>query len=473
MYDWVMFFSFAPAIDPVDGTADKFELRTEVNNVAGLRNALDGRVVDIARWLLANNHWQGEGLAKPEQYLAFRCGLTLASARRYVDVARRADELPESVASLRAGEISLDQLMPIVRRVPAWADDQVVRLAKKLSVGQINAVINKYDFDRSGPTDAAVESEVTTPAPTEPVAQPDDPTANTTSLERPAPLPADRSWFGVGDDGRWRMHAETTPEQGLIIEAAIRDRRDRAFRDTGVTITDVEALTTACGRSLDAIKDPARRERFRTNVHLHTDRPNTDALGRTLPEAITQHLACDGMLTPIFHESGVPISVGRTQRIVPDRTRKIVLLRDRGCVVPGCGATLHLEIHHIIHWSDGGQTDTSNLVSLCGHHHREHHHHRLGITGNADHPNGLTITNQHGISVADVGPRPRPPTGPPPKPAGTYRPPLGERLDMNYVDFAHPQRLAFRAEQARAHAQQRRDDQHQTPPQGAPNTPLA
>ena len=56
------------------------------------------------------------------------------------------------------------------------------------------------------------------------------------------------------------------------------------------------------------------------------------------------------------------MSVGRTQRIVPERTRRLILRRDGGCRVPGCGHDRIVQIHHIIHWLDSGPTDTSNLI---------------------------------------------------------------------------------------------------------------
>ncbi|BAN01690.1 hypothetical protein YM304_13760 [Ilumatobacter coccineus YM16-304] len=157
------------------------------------------------------------------------------------------------------------------------------------------------------------------------------------------------------------------------------------------------------------------------------------------------------MLTPVFHRNGVPISVGRTQHIVPARTRKAVLLRDGGCAVPGCGATRHLDVHHIVHWSDGGPSDTWNLVALCTHHHRSHHRGRLEISGNAD-LGTIVFRNQHGVNMANDGPRPEPPEGPPPAPTSEYHPPLCERLDMNYVSFVHPARLAPFTRQAKAWA---------------------
>jgi hypothetical protein len=61
----------------------------------------------------------------------------------------------------------------------------------------------------------------------------------------------------------------------------------------------------------------------------------------------------------------------------------------------------------------------------------------LGISGNADDPHGLIFTDPHGriIKPAAVA---RPPTGPPPQPAGRYQHPLGERLDMRWVTFNPP-----------------------------------
>lgn len=50
--------------------------------------------------------------------------------------------------------------------------------------------------------------------------------------------------------------------------------------------------------------------------------------------------------------------------------RRAVLARDRGCRFPGCGATRHLQVHHVWHWAQGGPIDLANLVTLCGFHHR-------------------------------------------------------------------------------------------------------
>ena len=107
--------------------------------------------------------------------------------------------------------------------------------------------------------------------------------------------------------------------------------------------------------------------------------------------------------------------------------------RDRGCRTPGCSRRRWLHIHHIIHWEDGGPTDTANLICLCGFHHRAHHRGVLGITGNADEPDGVRFTDQHGRLLKPNG-APTPP-GDLPHPSGRYHHPIGERLDRRNIVF--------------------------------------
>jgi hypothetical protein len=129
------------------------------------------------------------------------------------------------------------------------------------------------------------------------------------------------------------------------------------------------------------------------------------------------------------------VSVGRSCRIVPERTRTAVEERDRGCRMPGCHHTRWLECHHVVHWLDGGRTDTDNLVALCSRHHRQHHDGRLAISGHADDPNSLTFADERGRVLTAAG-RPVPPGHL--SPAGNWSHPTGERLDGRWVHFPEP-----------------------------------
>jgi hypothetical protein len=67
-----------------------------------------------------------------------------------------------------------------------------------------------------------------------------------------------------------------------------------------------------------------------------------------------------------------PLLVGRTQRTATSAQRRALAIRDRGCVIPGCGVPAHAcQVHHLVEWAAGGGTDLPSLVLLCWSHHRQ------------------------------------------------------------------------------------------------------
>jgi hypothetical protein len=139
-----------------------------------------------------------------------------------------------------------------------------------------------------------------------------------------------------------------------------------------------------------------------------------------------------------------------------------------------------VECHHLIHWADGGTTDTWNLCCLCDFHHDAHHDGQFTIAGNADDPEGLSFTNKRGFPIRP-GPTfttpvlitptfitsalstpalftatdpcpgssgspgsktsPAPPGAPPP--TTTYRGPSGDKLSLRWVTFDEPREPAL------------------------------
>jgi hypothetical protein len=54
--------------------------------------------------------------------------------------------------------------------------------------------------------------------------------------------------------------------------------------------------------------------------------------------------------------------------------RKAVFARDGGCRFPRCNRPPGwCEIHHVLHWIDGGKTAVLNLVPFCDNHHHVIH----------------------------------------------------------------------------------------------------
>ncbi len=255
-------------------------------------------------------------------------------------------------------------------------------------------------------------------------------------------------WFD--DNGRLVGRFDLTAEAGRIVDAALRHARDLLFHErdeaadvlttlrvNGSRVNWADALVAIAQRSLDADESPARRERFRINLFLDpTLKPQAEWVDHiAVPQSLLDKLTCDGTLTPTFVENGKPVSVGRSLRIVPDRTRRLVLYRDHHkCRIPWCERTRWLEVHHIKHWvADLGDTDTENLVGACDHCHDAIHRGDLHIHGNADEPDGLTFTDRDGNVIEYRTPTPAAPTEPTPAPDRPYIHPLGEELDHSNV----------------------------------------
>ncbi|MGB3734570.1 MAG: HNH endonuclease signature motif containing protein, partial [Ilumatobacter sp.] len=256
-----------------------------------------------------------------------------------------------------------------------------------------------------------------------------------------ATAPVDEAWFGWDDNGRFRLHANLGHDTGSIIETALTNARDALFNAGVPDVDTIDALIEVAERSLDNIESPDRRSRYRVNFHITEHGDVTDQRHRPVTKPAADRITCDALVSPAKFVNGVPVSVGRSQHIVPDRTRRLVEHRDEGCRVPGCGSNRFVEVHHIIHWSQNGPTDTFNLICICPKHHRLHHQGRLGITGNADldqqAAGGVVFTDKYGKILTESGARPWPPGAAPPPIQGTYEHPIGERLDFRWLHFAN------------------------------------
>ncbi len=96
--------------------------------------------------------------------------------------------------------------------------------------------------------------------------------------------------------------------------------------------------------------------------------------GPSIAAESARRFACDAsVVTLVEDEDGEPLNVGRKTRIISAPLRRLLTARDKGCRFPGCSNARYIDMHHIKHWANGGETRPSNLVSLCRFHHRAVH----------------------------------------------------------------------------------------------------
>jgi hypothetical protein len=110
--------------------------------------------------------------------------------------------------------------------------------------------------------------------------------------------------------------------------------------------------------------------------------------------AVRQRLAA---LAVTLLSPQIPLAVGRTERTATAAQRRALAVRDRGCIIPGCGIVAEAcQVHHVVPWAEGGQTDLPGMALLCWAHHRQ-----------------VDLRMWSIESAPDDGPPPTPPPGSP------------------------------------------------------------
>lgn len=470
--------------DPAVHRSAEAQARYDLERVAGDLTGAYARFIAVTREALVHKYWCVPGIYSPEHWLTCFAGVSRSAATDLVKVASRAEELPCAMAAFENTEITFHQLVVIARHVPAAYEADVTAFAPHSDVGQLRRAVAKYPFKHEGDEEEAASDN---PAEGDDTADDGDDSADSDSGDGgEVPVEPDpavkvaqlRSWF---DEDRYHLQFEGPVDQGHLVEQALREAKDALFHATrGTTptgddsdadsdgcdgtesVADAlrtrEGLPAAFGGGLDAAGRPrvtladalveamsrslragthevaSRADAYRVLFHLDTDRHGWAARSGALPPALAEKLSCDGLLVPILQKNGVPVDVGRTQRIVPRRTRRLVEDRDGGCRFPGCATHRYVEVHHIVHWRNGGDTDLANLVSLCPFHHDRLHGGDFTISLKDERP---VFRDQWGESFTRTS---RPPARASAAPVKPYERQSWDPLDLNWLNFEpdHP-----------------------------------
>lgn len=363
---------------------------------AGLRNTGDAALVDLVVDVLADGSWQGDGINSPAHWVGWKFGVTRGRARQIVTTARRLPELPFLAEMFGEGRLSFEQAHCVARYCPVGFDEAVSDFATFATMHQLRHTLRQYSFDAEASLD------------------PDDGDQNE---------PTNRASKGFGDDGRYRLSLDVDAATGGGVDAAIEQAwaRLRAAEPVGeLNLADAVAdcFTTS------AAADPSQSRKASNAMLLHIDidrllEAGAEGLvghlhlGPVLGRSLTELLSCDATAQMVIRVNGRPINLGRSTATIPRWLRRLVQNRDGGCRF--CGSVINVDVHHIIHWANGGPTDEINLVTLCSRHHHAVHRGELHIVGNPtlmgpvfDTGERLRFLNRHGN---EIGPsqKPRPP----------------------------------------------------------------
>ncbi|WP_159426307.1 DUF222 domain-containing protein, partial [Mycolicibacterium vaccae] len=130
--------------DEVVGQSERLECYfAELSELAGQRNAIDGRIAEIAAEIDAARLWGFTGVKSMEGLIAWKLGTSIRNAETIVAVARRLDEFPRCAGDLREGRLSLDQVGAIAEKAGAGSDAHYAELASHSTVAQLRTAIKQ------------------------------------------------------------------------------------------------------------------------------------------------------------------------------------------------------------------------------------------------------------------------------------------------------------------------------------------
>lgn len=119
--------------------------------------------------------------------------------------------------------------------------------------------------------------------------------------------------------------------------------------------------------------------------------------GTTISATQALRLACQAGLVPaVLDGDGAPLHLGHERRLHPKHHRIGMELRDGPtCALDGCDIpAAFCHAHHVVPWSEGGQTSLDDGILICPHHHNLAHHPHW------------QLTRQHGVwRLRKVDPR--------------------------------------------------------------------
>ncbi len=186
-------------------------------------------------------------------------------------------------------------------------------------------------------------------------------------------------------DGMWRLSARLDAEAGMIVAHTIATFLQKPDPEADPATQTIErrrvnALVQMCrhamaheascadepGGGRDVIIVGIDHERLMDQLGT-----GATSSGVVLPAATIRRMACDAQIIPaVYGSKSEVLDYGRKARVVPPSLKRLLIVRDGGCVFAGCDRPgSWTEAHHRRHWVKRGKTKEDELDLLCVFHH--------------------------------------------------------------------------------------------------------
>jgi len=310
-----------------------------------------------------SGEFAADGALSIVNWLRWKCRLSGGAAAERVTIARQLDQLPKTEAAFANGDLGYQHVVVMARaaeHVGAAAvrkeEASLLEAAQTMDPGQFVGLAKDFEH-RVDAEGALVE----------------------------ANRAHERRYLHLGEpvDGLVRLDGLLDAEGGALLRTALNPFMMPA-RDDDRTPGQrrADALVELCRRGPGGRKSDGAGPRAQLVITASVDTlagvPGAPAArlesGATIPSATVQRLACDSAITGITGFGELHHEVSRASRSIPAATRRALAARDLHCVFNSCDRSpVWCDGHHLVFWTDGGETALPNLALVCRPHHRKLH----------------------------------------------------------------------------------------------------
>src|SRR6195952_4319268 len=337
------------------------------------RNRLDAELTRTVRHAECTRAAEHDGLKTMRSWLIGHARLAPAEASRIVRSGRALEHFPVLAAGFADGSVTAAQVNVVAEKV---GDGERARAAEQ------DVDLAAFDRDWAAIAAGAPHEVLKTAVELFDAAlDPDGPEPDPTEGRR---LSIARHADG-SVTGRFDLDAVGGEKVQAAIESIVQASRPKGDERTRAQ-QNADALVQLCDNQLASGKLPMLRT-VKPHVVIDIDLedlidPATGAgagrtgFGAVISAARARWLACDASISRIvMGPAGVPLDLGRDHRVVTPGLRKAVERRGKQGVFAGCDAPpWWCDVHHLIHWLYGGETNLDNSGLLCERHHTKVHH---------------------------------------------------------------------------------------------------
>jgi hypothetical protein len=343
------------------------KLAKEICTLTGHMNAANHRWLMLIAEFDRRTGWSDGATQSCAHWLNWKCGIAMGAAREKVRVARTLENLPKISAAMASGKLSYSKVREMTRVASAETEDYLLMIAEHGTAQHVENLVRAYRRCK--------EAE---------------------ELSREARQQQNRSVkYRYDDDGSLILNCRLPAEAGvrlmkaidLVVDDLMAEENKNVPAGTSpprefFSVRRADALAVIAESFLaHGVMEAAGGDRQQIVVHVAKETLKDRKAGccefehgPSMAAETARRLACDASVVELTeNEDGEPLNVGRKTRTISAPLRRALNARDKGCRFPGCANTRYMDVHHVKHWANGGETKPSNLVSLCRFHHRAVH----------------------------------------------------------------------------------------------------